>query len=111
MKRSRLETLITGGSMLTMAVFAGGAWAAPPTQADMDLCNQKAAAAAQAAKGHQAAGAPQPGASSTNPTGGRITDSSQPGMTQMTRGMAAAGQTDSVYRQAYSVCMTQRGQQ
>jgi len=55
------------------------------------------------------------GAASTgNPTGGRVTDSTQPGVpaaaaSDEVRGMAAAGQTDPTFRHAYMECMKGRG--
>ncbi len=55
-------------------------------------------------------GAPSTG----NPTGGRVTDSTQPGVpaaaaSDEVRGMAAAGQTDPAFRHAYMECMKGRG--
>ena len=55
-------------------------------------------------------GAPSTGSS----TGGRITDSTQPGVpaaaaSDDVRGIAAAGQTDPAFRHAYMECMKGRG--
>ena len=55
-------------------------------------------------------GAPSTG----NPTGGRITDSTQPGVpaaaaSDDVRGMAPAGQTDAAFKHAYMECMNGRG--
>jgi hypothetical protein len=58
--------------------------------------------AAQPAPG---TGNPQSG---SNPTGGRMTDSSQPGTPPSALGMAPIGETDQAYRQAYLACITQR---
>jgi hypothetical protein len=137
MAHSTVTALLAGVGIAAMAVFAGGVSAAPPTQADIDLCNQKAAEAARTANSGQTAMSQQPGAPGNNPTGGRITDSTQPGtepgsggtqpgrevnptggrITDSTQpgsapsmmGMAPMGQTNSAYRQAYVVCMSQRG--
>jgi hypothetical protein len=136
MKASKLEALLTGAGILSITVFSAGVWALPVTEADIERCNQKAAeVSARTAKGSHDTAAQQPGAPSTNPTGGRITDSSQPGMlpgagnsqgsaqsstnptggrvtdsTQsgsVTIGMAPIGEKDGVYRQAYIACLNE----
>jgi hypothetical protein len=119
--------------MLIVATVAGAAWAATPSKADMDFCNMKAAQASKAtpvqpstgtmrqpADGSQpgtpvspgtaaqpapGTGSPQPG---SNPTGGRVTDSSQPGTSPSQLGMAPIGETDPAYRQVYVACITER---
>jgi hypothetical protein len=127
-----------GTGILTIGTLAGSAWAAEPTKADMDFCNQKAAQVStpspvQPGTGMQPAtppptsglsdstpgtpvspgsAQPRPGPGSpqpgNNPTGGRITDSSQPGTPPSARGMASVGETDPAYRQAYLVCINER---
>jgi hypothetical protein len=100
------------------------------------LCNKRAAeATARTNKGtqpqqtgpmittdktrdQQAPGSIQPG-SPTNPTGGRITDSTRPGTPpsaidgtvspDVLKGMAPSGQGDTAYQQSYLVCMRQLG--
>lgn len=48
---------------------------------------------------------PQPG---NNPSGGRITDSSPPGIPPSQLGMAPNGETDNAYKQAYLACINER---
>ena len=125
-----------GTGALTLGTLAGVALAVQPTKGDMDLCNQKAAQVGKATPvkpgagttpttGRQAdgtkpgtpvspgtAGQPTPGTGSpqsgSNPTGGRVTDSSQPGISASQLGMAAIGETDPAYRQAYLACINER---
>ena len=123
-----------GTGALTIGTLAGAASAVQPTKGDMDLCNQKAAQVGKATPvkpgagtttGRQAdgtkpgtpvspgaAGQPTPGAGSpqsgSNPTGGRVTDSSQPGISASQLGMAAIGETDPAYRRAYLACINER---
>ena len=99
-----------GAGIIVVGTLAGAALAASPTQADMDSCNQKAAQASKGGAGQAGAGAatsgtPQP---SRNPTGGRVTDSSQPGTPPSALGMAPAGETNQAYRQAYLACLKER---
>jgi hypothetical protein len=113
--------------ILTIGTVAGAAWAASPSKADMEFCNQKAAQVSKAplAKGGPSdasksgtavspgtATQPAPGTGSTqpgsNPTGGRVSDSSQPGTPPSALGMAPMGETDQAYRQAYLACINQR---
>ena len=168
MRNARWKTLVSGAGFISLAAVAGATWAGQPTQADMEFCNQKAAemsqgtpvqpgvagnqpginAPAESANpatgqkaspvqpGSQGQTPPAPGNNPTggritdssqpgavapgpatptprnNPTGGRITDSSQPGMTLSSPlpGMAEMGQTNGAYRQAYLTCLTQRSQ-
>jgi hypothetical protein len=108
MRRSRLDTLlIAAGLAVGVLGVTSAAGAAQPSQADIDFCNKQAAEASAKTKGSSATPATpaQPG---TNVTGGRITDSTQPGAPPAEVGMAAAGQTDPVYRQAYISCIKQR---
>jgi hypothetical protein len=110
------QTLI-GTGILAIGTLAGAAWAAAPSKADMDFCNQKAAQVSKATPAQPGAGttrqpsipprtgSPQPG---TNPTGGRVTDSSQPGTPPSELGMAPIGETDQGYRQAYLACINER---
>ena len=134
MKRST----VVGMGLLTIGILTGGVLAAGPSKADMDFCNQKAAQVAapspvkpsthnQPAKppstGMQtdtstrdtpvspgapvqpAPVTPQPG---NNPSGGRTTDSSQPGIPPSQLGMAPYGEIDIAYRQAYLACINAR---
>jgi hypothetical protein len=101
-----------GTGILVVATFAGAAWAATPTKSDMDFCNQKAAQVSKATPVQPGAGTPrkptgsaQPG---SNPTGGRVTDSSPPGTPPSALGMASIGETDQAYRQAYLACINER---
>ena len=99
-----------GTGILVVATFAGTAWAATPTKADMDLCNQKAAQVSKATAvkpGTRTTPPPTP-QSGSNPTGGRVTDSSQPGTPPSALGMASIGETDQAYRQAYLACINER---
>jgi len=144
MKRSNVHALLVSAGLLVSGAIAGGVWAAQPTQADIDFCNRQAAASTSGGQGSnqttaQTPGAPsardgagsnrtggritdstQPGANTApgagpapgvgnNPTGGRITDSSQPGAAPAP-GMAASGQSNPTYRQAYMACLQQRVQ-
>jgi hypothetical protein len=100
-----------GTAALTIGTLAGAAFAAPPTKADMDLCNQKAAQVSKATPVKPGAGTTSPSPSSqpgSNPTGGRVTDSSQPGISPSQLGMAPIGDTDPAYRQAYLACVNER---
>jgi len=127
---------VIGTGALALASLAGGALALGPTKADMDVCNQKAAEVAKATPaeprpGGQPATSPstgiegypsKPGASAApgpaaqpapaapgnNPTGGRITDSSPPGIPPSQLGMAPIGETNPVYRQAYLACIKEK---
>jgi len=100
---------LIGTGILTIGTVAGVAWAATPTQGDMDFCNQKAAQASKATPVQPGTTSPpstaQPG---SNPTGGRMTDSSQPGTPPSQLGMAPIGETDPAYRQAYLGCINER---
>ena len=125
---------LIGTGILTIGTVAGVAWAATPTKGDIDFCNQKAAQASKATPVQPSAGttrqpapapttpgtpvspgtaaqpapgtgSPQPG---SNPTGGRVTDSSQPGIPASQLGMAPIGETDPAYRQAYLACINER---
>jgi hypothetical protein len=101
-----------GAGLLTLTSLAGGALAV--TKADMDSCNQKAAQVAKATPAQPSTSSqpatppptgttPQP---SNNPSGGRITDSSAPGVPPSVLGMEPIGETDLSYRQAYLACIT-----
>lgn len=121
-----------------VAVFAAwtGAFAADPTQADFDACNKEAQAASgtpaaspgtstpSASGSVSAPGASASGSVSTSPS---PTPSTSPSTTTpgpsvsggtgttdtasdpLLRGIAAAGQTDAAYQQAYKDCMKRRG--
>ena len=130
--------MVIGTQLLTLTSLTGGALAIGPTKADMESCNQKAAQVTKAtpvqpstrsqpatppSTGMQAdtskAGppvspgpaaqpapsTPQPG---NNPSGGRMTDSSTPGVPPSELGMAPIGETDPAYRQAYLACITSK---
>ena len=123
-----------GTGILTIGILIGAAWAATPSKGDMDFCNQKAAQVSKATPVQPGAGttpppttgrpadkpgtpvspgtAAQPGTASpqpgSNPTGGRATDSSQPGTPPSELGMAPIGETDRAYRQAYLACINER---
>ena len=99
-----------GTGVLSIGTVAGAAWAAQPTKGDMDFCNQKAAQVSKATPVKPGArttppSTPQPG---SNPTGGRMTDSSQPGTSPSQLGMAPIGETEPAYRQAYLACINER---
>lgn len=101
---------VIGIGILAMGTLAGAAGAAQPTKGDMDFCNQKAAQVSKATPVKPGAGTtppstPQPG---SNPTGGRVTDSSQPGMSSSQLGMAAIGESDPAYKQTYLACINDR---
>src|SRR5262245_58840436 len=127
---------VIGTGLLFFGVLASSAVAAGPSKADMDFCNQKAAQAAkpspvQPGTGSQPAKPPvtgmqadenKPGTpvspgqavqpappasqSGSNPSGGRVTDSSPPGTPPSELGMAAIGETDPAYRQMYLACIS-----
>ena len=117
------------------SLTAGFAIAADPSKADIDFCNAKATAATKASPvqpgstpqrevppmtggatevkpgtpaspGQPVQPAPRASQPGSNPTGGRITDSSQPGMPSSDVGMSPIGQTDPRYRQAYLACLS-----
>lgn len=130
--------MVIGTQLLTLTSLTGGALAIGPTKADMESCNQKAAQVTKAtpvqpstrsqpatppSTGMQAdrskAGTPvspgpaaQPAPSTpqpgNNPSGGRMTDSSTPGVPPSELGMAPIGETDPAYRQAYLACITSK---
>ncbi len=123
----RLATVVTLGTLFfAPAVFAQTNQSNPsPTQADFDACNKDATAKASspsaAAKprtgpmitgpGTPATGSPS-GAAASTPSGKdmRITGSDVPGAREAgLSGMAAAGQSDVAYQQAYRDCMKARG--
>jgi len=123
---------LIGTGLIAIGAITGAAWAAP-SKTDMDFCNQKAAqlsksgaaqpgmqpgtppstgaqtdrngAVAPGTAARPAPPNPQPG---DNPTGGRITDSTQPGTPPSELGMAPAGNNDPAYRQAYLACINER---
>ena len=127
--------IVIGTQLLALTSLTGGALAIGPTRADMDSCNQKAAQVTKATPvqpstrsqpatpsspsmqpdtskpgtpvspgpaAQPAPSTPQPG---NNPSGGRITDSSPPGVPPSELGMAPIGETDPAYRQAYLACI------
>jgi hypothetical protein len=97
-----------GTGALAVGTIAGGALAAQPTKDDMDFCDQKAAEVSKAAPVKPGAGTtpptPQPG---SNPTDGRVTDSTKSGTSPSQPGMAPIGE-EPVYRQAYLACIHDR---
>ena len=98
-----------GTGALAVGTIAGAALAAEPTKEDMDFCDQKAAQVSKAAPVQPGAGTtppstPQPG---SNPTGGRVTDSTQSGTSPSQLGMAPIGE-EPVYRQTYLTCIHER---
>jgi hypothetical protein len=119
---------LVGAAILSLSSLAGGSWAAEPSKADMDFCNQKAAQASKPSPvqpgvattqqpspppttGRQAdsnkPGTPVSPGTSSQPapgTGGRITDATQP--SEM--GMAPIGKTDPDYRATYLACINER---
>ena len=128
--------IVIGTGLLTLTNLASGALALGPSKADMDSCNQKAAQVTKATPvqpstssqpatssstsmqteankpgtpvspgtaTQPAPATPQPG---NNPTGGRVTDSSPPGVPPSELGMAPIGESDPVYRQTYLACIT-----
>ena len=134
MSRSRFGTLLLATGMLQIGTLAAAAWAAPPSQADMDYCNRQALASRGSGSSSVAPTPPgraaNPGSmtnaspttlgSSTYPgsTGSSGSTSGQPGsgargtMSQddvnSAPGMAATGQSDPNYRQMYVACLQQR---
>jgi hypothetical protein len=96
-----------GTGILAIGALTGAVWAAEPSKADMDVCNQKAAQVTSS--GQPKSGTTPPSTSqSTNPTGGRATDSSQPGISPSQLGMAPIGETNPAYKQAYLACINDR---
>jgi hypothetical protein len=98
-----------GTGALAVGTIAGVALAAQPTKDDMDFCDQKAAEVSKAAPVKPGAGttppsAPPPG---SNPTDGRVTDSTKSGTSPSQPGMAPIGE-EPVYRQAYLACIQER---
>ena len=98
-----------GTGALAVGTIAGVALAAQPTKDDMDFCDQKAAEVSKAAPVKPGAGttppsAPPPG---SNPTDGRVTDSTKSGTSPSQPGMAPIGE-EPVYRQAYLACISER---
>ena len=96
------------GSGLLIGTLACSAFAASPSKADMDYCNQKAAEVSKASPVSPSAKPPSTGTPGANPSGGRITDSTQPGVTPSQLGMAPVGESDPAYRQAYLACINER---
>jgi hypothetical protein len=101
---------VIGIGAFTIGTLVGTVWAAQPSKGDMDFCNQKAAQVSKATPVTPGAGTtppstPQPG---SNPTGGRVTDSTQPGASPSQLGMAPRGETEPAYRQAYLACINER---
>jgi hypothetical protein len=99
-----------GTGILTIGTLAGAAWGAQPSKGDMDFCNQKAAQVSKTTPVKPGTGTVSPPTpqSGSNPTGGRITDSSQPGTSPAQLGMAPIGETEPAYRQAYLACVNER---
>jgi len=99
-----------GTGILTIGTLAGSAWGAQPSKGDMDFCNQKAAQVSKTTPVKPGTGTVSPTTpqSGSNPTGGRITDSSQPGTSPAQLGMAPIGETEPAYRQAYLACVNER---
>jgi hypothetical protein len=99
-----------GTGILTIGTLAGAAWGAQPSKGDMDFCNQKAAQVSKTTPVKPGTGTVSPSTpqSGSNPTGGRITDSSQPGTSPAQLGMAPIGETEPAYRQAYLACVNER---
>jgi hypothetical protein len=116
-----LAALMCAGT-LSMGGFAT---AAAPTQADIDACNNEAAAAtgqrintpgsrstgpmitSSKSEAEQATGVPapaNPAGPGSNPTGGRVTDSSEPGAAAK----GSSNQKSSEYRAAYEQCLARR---
>lgn len=120
---TRTTALLTAAGFL---VAWGAAFAADPTQADFDICNQQAQAATTTGAATPGAQAPSasPGTDKPDtqaPSASPSTDkpsvqapSASPGTEkpageQQLRGMAAAGETNPAYKIAYRDCMKQRG--
>ena len=96
-----------GMGILAIVALTGAVWAAEPSKADMDACNQKAAQVSNS--GQPRSGTTPPSTSqSSNPTGGRMTDSSQPGISPSQLGMAPIGESNPAYKQAYLACINDR---
>ena len=97
-------------ALLTSVALTGTLSAAQPSKADMDQCNQKAAQQSKGTPVKPDAGTPPPSSpsASKNPTGGRATDSTPPGVSPSQLGMAKIGETDQNYRQAYLACINDR---
>src|SRR5512132_2121416 len=100
---------VIGIGAFTIGILVGTVWAAQPSKGDMDFCNQKAAQVSKATPVKPGAGTtppstPQPG---SNPTGGRVTDSTQSGTSPSQPGMAPIGE-EPVYRQTHLACIHER---
>lgn len=98
-----------GTGALAVATIAGAALAAQPTKEELDFCDQKAAQVSKAVRVKSGSGVtlpstPQPG---SNPTGGRVTDSTQSRTSPSQLGMAPIGE-EAVYRQTYLSCIYER---
>jgi len=128
--------IVVATELLTLTSLAGSALALGPSKADMESCNQKAAQVTKAtpvqpstnsqpaappstgmqtdtskpgtavSPGPSAQPAPSTPRPGNNPSGGRLTDSSPPGVPPSELGMAPIGETDPAYRQAYLACIT-----
>jgi hypothetical protein len=81
--------------ILTIGTLAGATW---PSKGDADFCNQTAAQVGSSAHAQRG----------SNLTGGRMTDSGEPGIPPSELGMAPVGETDRGYRQAYLSCIIER---
>jgi hypothetical protein len=97
-----------GTGILTVGALTGAVWAAEPSKGDMDSCNQKAAQVSKATQPGAGTTPPSTAQSGSNPTGGRVTDSTPPGIPPSQLGMAPIGETDPAYRQAYLACINER---
>jgi hypothetical protein len=134
MTASRRNATGIGVGIIALGVFAAFSAepATQPTPEQVQMCNTRAAeAVARTSKGttgpmattSRVPGQPAPGnvqpGTSGNPTGGRATDSTEPGAPpsavsgtvsqEVLRGMAPAGQNNQAYQQSYLVCMRQLG--
>ena len=102
MTHSRFETLVAAAGLVI--AIATGASAAAPSQADIEICNRKAAEVKlRTAKGaHDTPQASEPHRHDSA--------NAQPADGAATAGMDPIGETDGVYRQAYTSCINQRTQ-
>jgi hypothetical protein len=109
MNAKSFTALVAGAGLL--AVASAGQAAQQPSQADFDACNKEA----QAKAGGAPAASPSTGTSPSSgarggaTTGGGATTPGGGSSDQQLQGMAAAGQSDPAYQQAYRECLQRRG--
>ena len=109
----RTSTSVTtlAAAAAAIVMLSGVGQAAPPTQADFDACNGEA----QMRGANPAASPGAPGTSGTTPSTDTPRPSPGPSPSggadpdSQLGGIAAAGQSDPAYQQAYRECLKRRG--